>query len=242
MCSQSMERATNRLQLQIHRSFSSYSPFVDRPLTSRKSKAFLLKNSANNDISYSSACATPAPQPLRSSHPVSSTNKGNFSFPTVLELTQLSKGAMKSTLQPGCKVVKTKDDSSGDGEETKDEQVRQKLLHATCLKASRELGLDNSVTNLRMFLDSGGTHRIAIELVRHLSTSYISHDERSSAIQRIMKPFCEAFMVDFDKSLLQYVKNLCASKAATQESIVEAASGEYYCGRCRMRKRTLVGN
>jgi hypothetical protein len=242
MCTQSMERATNRLQLQIHRSFSSYSPFVDRAVPSRKSKPFLFKNSSNSDINNISACATPGPQPLRSCHSISGTNKSSFAFPTVLELTQLSKGAIKSTFKPGCKEVSTYEDSIGDGEETRHEQVRQKLLHATCLKASRELGLDIAATNLNGFSGFGGTHRIAIELVRHMSTSSANHIERISTFQQKMKPFCEAFLVDFDKSLLQYVKNLCASKAASQESIVEAASGESISGIVTRAKRALIGN
>jgi hypothetical protein len=187
----------------------------------------LLQNSSTPDISFNSACATPASQPLRSFHTVSTTKKVSFAFPTVLELSAMSKRAVKSTFKPGCREISaTREDSLEEGEETNDEQVRQKLIHASCLKASRELGLDISVTTLRAFPDFGGTHRVAIELVRHMSTSSINHDERDSVFQLKMKPFCEAFLVDFDESLLQYVKSLCASKAASQESIVEAASGE----------------
>lgn len=223
-----MERATNRLRLQIHRSFSSYSPFVDRPIPSRKSKALLLKNSSNSDISFNSACGTPTAPARYASPAAPGTNNSSFFFPTVLEMTQMSKGAIKSVRPntPGSKRIASRENTLADAESVGDVQVRHKLLHATCLKASRELGLEISVTSLRSFREFGGTKRVATELVRCLSISSKDHEERSSVFQQKIKPFCESFAVDFDGSLLQYVKGLCGSKVATQESIIEAASGK----------------
>ncbi|CAB9502935.1 expressed unknown protein [Seminavis robusta] len=226
---QSMERATNRLQLQMHRSFSAYSPFIERPAASRKSKVLLLRNNtsaSNADTSFNSVSIA-TPQRRSVSTPATSTSK-ECAFPTVLELGKMSRGPLKSS-HLTTKDISSKANACGE-DSTKDVvQVRDKLIHATCLSAARRLGLDNRVTSLKSFEDFGGTQNVATELVRFLSASSRDHDCRSAVFQEKLKPFCETFAIDFDESLLEYVKSLCASKTATQESVQEAASVAQCC-------------
>lgn len=229
---QAIERATNELQLRIHSSFASYSPFVDRLPPINVTKGLVANSRSNVNLSLSSSSASSLAEPLQSNR---SANM-SYAFPTVLELGHIKRGALKSGSIPdgvdSCKEPDVLD--------TTESQVRQKLLDARCLRAARDLGLEQHVANLRLFAGFGGMQNFAKELVRCLSKSTESHDCRYSIFQQKLSPFCKAFGINFDESLLQYLKGLCTSTATTASSIEEAASVARCCEKAANRCQCIL--
>ena len=123
--------------------------------------------------------------------------------------------------------MKSATGTGDDAEDAKEDRVREKLLNARCLEAARNLGLGQGAAELRSFSVSGGMQSFANELVRFLSASAQNHDKRCSVFAEKYKPFCEKFSIDFNESLLHYLKGLCLSTNTTAQSIQECASGEF---------------
>lgn len=196
---------------------------MERQSTSRKVKV-LTASCNNNDTSRTAGVAgTPQRKVLKS---MQSTQFTAPSFPTVLELDHIKRGAVKSRFTP-TSVDTLAQSGEGDGSCDSDTCVRQKLHDARCLEAARELGLGKAVAKLRSFSEFGGTQKFSEELVRSLSTACKSHDERCSTLSQKLVPFCQTFDVNFDECLLQYLEGLCSSTTATELTIQEAASGPF---------------
>lgn len=123
--------------------------------------------------------------------------------------------------------VKRATGTGDDTEEVREDRVREKLFNAECLEAARSLGLSKKAANLKSFSTSGGMQIFSNELVQFLSASANNHDERCSIFAEKYKPFCERFSIDFNKSLLHYVKDLCRSTNTTSKTIQECASCEF---------------
>ena len=150
-------------------------------------------------------------------------------FPTVLEMGHIKRGAMKSRpVSSSIQNVKHVTGTGDDAEDAKEDRVREKLLQARCLEAARKLGLEKQAASLRSFSAFGGMQNFAKELVRSLSASADSHEDRCSIFTNKFKPFCDAFGIGFNESLLQYLRGLCGSTNTTAGSIQECASGEYF--------------
>lgn len=148
------------------------------------------------------------------------------SFPTVLELGHIKRGAVKSRSMPS--TIDALVDHSKENDTLDYAQVREKLQDAKCLRAARELGLKKSITSLRSFCDFGGMQNFSKELVASISTASKTHEERCSSFKNKLGPFCQKFDIDFDESLLKYLQGLCASTTATESTIQEAASGKSF--------------
>lgn len=166
----------------------------------------------------------------RSSEFASSLPVNQHPTPTVLELGFLKGGAMKSTLRS---LPKRKSGDAAplldDGMDESEESVEIKLQHARHLEKARKLGLPWSVVTLHQYLRFGGTERIAKELVRIHSSSSSNHEERYLALTSKVKPFCDESGVDYDQMLMKYNSDLCGSKHAGANAILESSSVARCC-------------
>mgnify|MGYP005843013703 CR=1 FL=1 len=219
---QSVERGTDELQLRIHSSFASFSPFVERN-AARKPRLADRKDYSNTEVSFASASSSPVVHENSNNDAVD--NETNLPVPTVLERGRIKGGATKAR-QMSRSLHKLKRATGEDCEEVSETFLRGKLMHALCLKAARELGLERRVAKLRSFSDFGSIQNFAKELVRSLSMSFGNHHERAEMFSKDFKSFCEHFDVDFDKALLEYTQQLCSSTIASERTIQEAASGK----------------
>jgi len=217
------------LQLRVHNSFSRFCPFIERPIP-QKARVLLSKNTSNTKLSVPSSGADSASSPLQSDVKTASlrgSQKLETPYPTVLEMGHFKRGAMKSQpVSRSTQNVKRVTNTGDDKEDVKEDRVREKLLHGRALEAARALGLEKRAASLRSFSAFGGMHNFSKELVSCLSTSAKSHEDRCSIFANKFKPFCEAFAIDFNESLLTYVQKLCRSTSTTALTIQECASGE----------------
>lgn len=195
-------------------------------LATRRSRiAGHVKDSSNSDISFASS-STP-PNRAKTARNGTSAQEGSFPVPTVLEMGHIKGGALKSRpISHSMQNVKRV--TGEDAEEASEIRLREKLLHARCLKAARQLGLEKKVASLQTFSEFDGIQSFTRELVRSLSLSVQNHLERTKIFSEELQLFCDRFDVDFDGALLAYSNELCSSTVASEETIQEAASGEFY--------------
>lgn len=214
---------------------------MNRPLPRHKQVPVLPRKTTNADSSASSFISLPAsprtpgalPQPRTPLELVTS-------FPTVLTMGQIKRGAMKSVpVSSSIRHVKRATGTGDDTEEVREDRVREKLFNAKCLEAARCLGLSKKAADLKSFSTSGGMQIFSNELVQFLSASATNHDERCSIFAEKYKPFCERFSIDFNMSLLHYVKDLCRSTNTTSKTIQECASCEFAWS-CVCYRHTVV--
>jgi hypothetical protein len=186
------------------------------------------KSSLNGDTSFSSvASASPHQKYLASDGAARAIYDSKQPIPTVLELGRMKAGAVKSR-QPSTSVQNIKRVTEDDNDDGHEDRVRDKLLHARCLKAAREFGLTKKTACLRSFSRFAGMQNFAIEVVRSMSVSAGDHHkERLSSFTEKLKPFCARFDIDYDEALLEYTKQLCGSTNASASTIKESASGQF---------------
>mmetsp|Transcript_14378 Transcript_14378/g.25749 ORF Transcript_14378/g.25749 Transcript_14378/m.25749 type:complete len:311 (-) Transcript_14378:1581-2513(-) len=233
---QSLDRGTNQLQLRIHSSYALYSPFVDRP-ESRRSRLLAPKNSNSGDTSFSSSVSSSAfPVAKNRSCDMRNIVDTNCVVPTILEMAHIKRGAAKSRLA----IVDHISVGGDDGEEIKEGRIREKLLHAECLQAARELGLAHGVATLRSFSKFGGMQNFSKALVRSMSACAGSHETRQVIFAEKLKPFCERFNISFDESLIDCVKDLCSGTNASISTIQESASVAQCCSSVSMKCQGIL--
>jgi hypothetical protein len=194
-------------------------------MLSNAQKPKALAAAAKNASFSSSSGLIATPQRADAVEDVQSASDESFSFPTVLELGHITRGAVKTRKAQG--PFDTLDQNKeNDSSDDNDSRVRKKLLEARCLRAARELGLEKRVANLRSFSDFGGIQNFSKELILCLSKAAETHEDRCSSFKIKLVPFCQTFDIDLDEALLQYLQSLCASTTASDSSIQEAASGK----------------
>jgi hypothetical protein len=224
---ETVDSEMRKLQLRIHSSFGSYSPFTDRTID-YENRAGMRRKSPKTNISLEKS-DTPSFSgestfSNNGSFPFSSSSKRKSStgssvvttgksIPTILELSALQRGLGNAT-SGGLESYDCGDD----------ECVQEKLLHAKCLLVARNLGLTRDITSLRDFSSNGGSQYIAKELVRHFSSSATTHEVRMEVLKERVLPFCEQYSVKFDQAVHDCAVGLCGGSNFSVESIEECCS------------------
>lgn len=214
----------------VHSSFAESDPFVDREVGRPAMKRFLHRTVGDSlsdsrvGVSpslFSPATAVTTTSRLKSSRQHSSKGHGHdgvHPVPTILEMGALKHGATKSRLR----VVGA--DTADDSEET---CVEDKLRDALCLQRARRAGLQTGVVSLRSFVQKGGALFVAKELVSLLSGKGActgkEYDTVRLFLTEAVHPFCDAFGVDYDKALLEYVVARCHEKTGVDEAVQESS-------------------
>jgi hypothetical protein len=221
---QTMERGICELQVKIHSSFASFSPFAQfnghqsrrspRGINSSESEGLKLDNfNFSGELSFSSGSAT-----------TNTLRLGLRAFaegqcvPTILELSLLKKGsAIRKFSSSDCIEY-------DDYYEERDDCVRDKLREAICLRDVRNLGLDSKQITLRHFERKGGVQIVAKELVSFYSASASCHDERAQVFTEKLVPFCKTHSVSMDQAMFDCTIELCRGKNISENAIAECCS------------------
>lgn len=231
-CSQTVYKETRKLQIKIHSSLGSFSPFIERHELRPFRRSSSTSSPANSDASFLgesnvlSESSTSKDRRRTRPGPSHGTKKP---IPTILELGALRRRATFYSAHAD-------DDESHDTEN--EDCVEDKLVEARCLREARALGIVREVTSLRDFKQKGGAQYVAKELVRLLSESLPSHDARVEVFAEKLTPFCESFAVSEDIAMLDCTVNLCHGKSVSARAIDESCSIARCCSsataRCRI--------
>lgn len=207
-----IDSETRKLRIKMYSSFSSFSPFVERPYHGRKRPSPRSANSTLTNSADSTAL-------------LGSFKERNFDpscirqIPTILELGVLRGGATKSIA-----AAVSENSEEDDMQFASDQCVENKLREALCLQKARQLGYDKRSLSLRNFMSAGDAIFVATELIRIYSVSSPDHESRQNHLISLIQPFCEEFGVCFDDALFSCTTRLCKTKPITERSIEEAAS------------------
>lgn len=239
-----VDRGTKDLQLRIHQSFATYSPFVTGLNESTGRKLTLTRRSprarggvGSEEVSHDSQSMTSgtlssrhtsgAEEPSSTTAPTPTTlpeSSVQRTAPTVLKLGHLEIGAVKRR-QPNTLLAMVHGDDDDDCIYEDNEQcVEDKLHEAACLAEARGLGFTRDAATLRTFGPNGGETFCAQQLVQLCSRGSESHDVRAKNLAEQVKPFCSRFGVDYDTIVLQCSESLCRGKHIGEDQIREATS------------------
>ena len=245
-------RATKRLRLRIHSSFSHYSPFVDQMANGNQKSLLSIKERNGNNVSMSgffsldsSFAAENRGLLSKSSDDATAVDgrrkkKPRISYdekqpnPTILELGRMKRGATRSGQIQSLSV---------DAIEENEENVETKLETARWLKLARSLGLNRETLYLHNFAEEGGARHASKELIRYYSSSASSHEERYKALTEKVQNFCSVSRSGYDEALIEYSKELCRGKNTSTRDIEEVASIARCCicptSKCQITKIAL---
>lgn len=219
-----MERGTRELQIKIHSSFASFSPFAQfdghqsrrSPRNNNPSESERLQLEHSNhsgELSFFSGSSTTNTLRLG----VHAFAEGQC-IPAILELGLLKKGtAIRKFSSSDCVEY-------DDYYEERDDCVRDKLREAVCLRDARNLGLATKKISLRHFERKGGAQLVAKELVSFYSASASCHDERAQVFSDHLVSFCKTHGVSMDQAMLDCATELCRGKNISEKAIVECCS------------------
>ena len=226
-----MDAGIRKLQLRIHGSFASYSPFslkymetrhpINRRPSPKSNSSGEVNSSDMSKINFSFGTQLPSKHKKYMEGPLSFQDEP---IPTILERTALQGGPTNSS------AATVKSYNSGD-----DDSVQAKLLHAECLKDARELGLGRKNVSLHDFVSYGGPKRIARDLIQLLSSSVETHKNRKQMLKEQCLPFCRRYFVEYDDVLHDCVVDICRSKTVGISSLEECCSISRCCTSLNLR-------
>ncbi|CAJ1953406.1 unnamed protein product [Cylindrotheca closterium] len=218
-----LERGTKELRVNVHSSFASYTPFVDRIM--KKKRRIGQKNSytphpMSADLSFSSVKSI-VPSQQSEKVPTDERLEGEQTpAPTLLEFSTMRRGAQKA---------RARRYSSIDTIDESEDCVESKLVAARCLKHARELGLEKKLITLRTYSSCGGAQFIAKDLVRLFSQSARDNKQRGEMLSSQFQWFCLESSANADKAIKQYTKDLCGGNMTTKRAVDESASLSQCC-------------
>lgn len=202
------------LQSRMHQSLAMESPFV----AALANSGYTARRVRNANNSMESTAINPDDDTSKAlvENPLLP-QKAN---PTILQLGQLSSGAMKLKRESHLFKLGAKVDE--DYMELED-CVEDKLREAKCLFRARQIGFPKSKVKLGDFQKKGGALTCAKHLIRVVCVASSSVEECRSSLFETVLPFCRSFDVDFDSALIQASQQLCIGKASTAQNIKDAS-------------------
>ena len=240
---EAVDKGNRALQMKIHSSFSVDCPFIDRKLSSFRSRRNVntsndssrLSESLDTSVSVMSRSMMSSASRTKSTTTTSTvtTIKGARPAPTILELGALQQGATKATFG----IIRPLADERY---ELADDCVEVKLRAARCLEHARREGLGKETITLRNFESEGGADTVAKRLIACVSQSVSDHDARKHLMEVNLHKFCASFAVSYDGAVLECVQEICSAKGVTKSAVDEAVSLTLCCSSPVMRSKAFL--
>jgi len=209
---QTVDKGNRELQLKIHSSFGSFTPFSENvdAVHHRRSP----RNQSNVGGSFdflSSKDSIALPGTTEPNAPKDKPVIGGGSklpVPTILEVA----------------VPKRRRFVNEEPNAENEDCVKDKLAAAKCLKVARSLGLQRAVTLLRDYEEKGGAQYIAKKLVHLLSAASETPAARTKVFSDVLTPFCQQFGINEDAAKFECTVDLCRGKSVSSKAIEESCS------------------